>query len=39
VMSRTDFGGVLGELDHVLHHHPLRRGEGRLPVVGLKRSN
>ena len=39
MMGAADFRCILGKLDHVVHHHAFRRGERRLRVVSLKRSN
>ena len=39
VVGSADLCSILGKLDDVLHHHALRRGEGRLRVIRLKRFN
>ena len=38
VMGAADFCGILAELDHVIHHHALLRGERRRRVIRLQRS-
>ena len=35
----ADLCSILGKLNHVVHHHALRRGDRRLCVVRLKRFN